>query len=303
MIASLWMNIQRMPPAEVVIDVALVKGLLQEQHGDLASRPIVEAGEGWDNKLFRLGEDLVARLPRRQAAAILIEHEIRWLPVIAPNLPLPVPVPVRIGGAGRGFPWTWMVARWFPGASAATVAGGISVSSATLLARFLTALHRPAPPDAPVNAFRTSLQARSEVFVERLGRLGRSVENGRAMEIWRGALDAPAWAGGPVWTHGDLHPANLVVNEGELVAVVDFGDLTAGDPAVDLAVTWMLESAEAQAAFRDTLQRTDQRLDGDVWRRARGWALSLATALAVNSLDNPLMASIGRRTIAAALSR
>jgi aminoglycoside phosphotransferase (APT) family kinase protein len=301
-LASRCMNIQPMPPAEVAIDVKLVEALLREQHNDVASLPIVEAGEGWDNKLFRLGEDLVVRLPRRHAAATLIEHETRWLPVIAPKLPLPVPVPVRVGRPGCGFPWAWVVARWFPGAPAATVAGGLSASSAILLAQFLIALHRPAPTDAPVNAFRTSLPERSAVFVERLGRLGPSIENGRTMDVWRAALEAPEWPGPPVWIHGDLHPGNLVVNDGLLTAVIDFGDLTAGDPAVDLAVTWMLESTEAQAMFRDTLQQTGRRLDTAVWRRARGWALSLGVAYVANSLDNPRMASIGARTIAAVLS-
>ena len=152
------------------------------------------------------------------------------------------------------------------------------------------------------NPFRTALPSRSEVFVERLQRLGQSVDSGRAMEVWLGALDAPQWPGPPVWTHGDLHPGNLVVNNGQLTAVIDFGDLTAGDPAVDLAVAWMLAPTDAQAAFRDTLQQLGQRLDGAVWRRARGWALSLGLAYVVNSLDDPRMASIGRRTMATVLS-
>jgi aminoglycoside phosphotransferase (APT) family kinase protein len=296
------MDIQPVPPAEVDIDVKLVEALLREQQADIASLPIIEAGEGWDNKLFRLGEDLVVRLPRRLAAATLIEHEMRWLPAIAPHLPLPVPVPVRVGRPGCGFPWAWVVAPWFPGTPAQTVAGGLSATSATLLAHFLIALHRPAPSDAPINPFRTSLPARSEVFLERLQRLGRSIDTERAMDVWREALDATQWPGLPVWTHGDLHPGNLVVNDGQLTAVIDFGDLTAGDPAVDLAVAWMLASTEAQAAFRNRLQQHGQRLDGAVWRRARGWALSLGLAYVVHSLDDRRMAAIGRRTMATVLS-
>jgi aminoglycoside phosphotransferase (APT) family kinase protein len=103
------------PPAEVPIDIALVRALLEEQHPDLAALPIVEASEGWDNRTFRLGEELAIRLPRRAASAPLIEHEQRWLPILAPHLPLPIPNPLRIGRAGCGFPWSWSVTRWLPG--------------------------------------------------------------------------------------------------------------------------------------------------------------------------------------------
>ena len=122
------------------------------------------------------------------------------------------------------------------------------------------------------------------------------------MLIWRAALAAPAWQGPPVWLHGDIHPGNLVVNAGELTAVIDFGDITAGDPAVDLAVAWMMWPATVRAQFRAAIDRTVHRTDDGLWRRARGWAVSLAVAYLVNSLDNPLMGDIGQRTIAAALA-
>ena len=296
------MNLERMPDAEVAIDIGLVRALLEEQHHDLASLPLVEAGEGWDNKLFRLGDELVVRLPRRQLAAGLIEYEQRWLPALAPHLPLPVPAPVRVGRPGCGFPWAWSVAPWFSGKTAATLTPGLTDDLAVQLGEFLAALHRPAPADAPVNPFRTSLASRSDAFTERLQRCAQQIEQARTLRVWQTALAAPVWSGPPVWVHGDLHPGNLVVQAGQLTAVIDFGDLTAGDPAVDLAVAWMLWPASVRAVFRATVDRSADWADAAVWQRARGWAVSLGVAYLVHSLDNPLMRTIGVRTIAAVLA-
>jgi aminoglycoside phosphotransferase (APT) family kinase protein len=177
------MNLQRMPDAEVAIDAGLVQTLLREQHEDLASLPLIETGEGWDNKLFRLGDDLVVRLPRRQVAADLIVHEQHWLPVLASRLPLPVPVPVRVGRPGRGFPWAWSIVPWFVGETAATLTSGFTEATAVQLGEFLTALHQPAPEDAPLKPFRTSLASRADVFVERLQRCERYIEHAPAFAI------------------------------------------------------------------------------------------------------------------------
>lgn len=234
------MNLHRMPDAEVAIDASVVRNLLREQHTDLASLPLIEAGEGWDNKLFRLGEDLLVRLPRRQASATLIEHEQRWLPVLAPRLPLRVPTPVRVGRPGCDFPWSWSVTPWFGGETAAALTGNHGEALAVQLGEFLTALHQPAPADAPSNPFRQSLASRSDAFLERLQRCGEHIERAPTLLVWEAALAAPVWSGPSIWIHGDLHPANLVMNAGRLSAVIDFGDLTAGDPAVDLSIAWML---------------------------------------------------------------
>ena len=291
-----------MPGAEVAIDTGLVRALLEEQQPDLAARALVDAGEGWDNKLFRLGDDLVVRLPRRQLAAGLIEHEQRWLPVLAPHLPLPISAPVRVGRPGCGFPWAWSVLPWFDGQMAAAQPGGQTDSMAVGLAEFLAALHRPAPLDAPLNPYRTSLAARSDAFQERLRRCERRVDQASALAVWQAALATPAWSGPALWLHGDMHPGNLIVNSGQLIAVIDFGDMAAGDPAVDLSVAWMLWSERIRNVFRATVDRLTGGADDAMWRRARGWAVHLGLAYLVNSLDNPLMGSIGRRTLAAALT-
>jgi aminoglycoside phosphotransferase (APT) family kinase protein len=153
-----------------------------------------------------------------------------------------------------------------------------------------------------VNPFRTSLASRSDALTERLQRCGQQIDQIRALRVWRTALAAPAWSGPAVWVHGDLHPGNLVIRAGHLTAVIDFGDLTAGDPAVDLAVAWMLWPANVRAVFRATVDCNAQGADAALWQRARGWAVSLGVAYLMHSLDDPLMRTIGLRTVAAALA-
>ncbi|MDQ1465634.1 MAG: hypothetical protein QOH10_49, partial [Actinomycetota bacterium] len=148
------MPAERTPAAEVAIDDGLVRRLLTEQLPDLRGLPLVRLAEGWDNVIFRLGDELTVRLPRRRLAAELVEHEQRWLPELAPKLPLAIPAPVGIGRPGPGYPWAWSVCPWLPGAVAQQVAPDDPFDAATRLGRFLAALHEPAPPDAPANPFR-----------------------------------------------------------------------------------------------------------------------------------------------------
>jgi len=142
------------PEAEIAIDTALVRALVAEQHPDLALAPLVDVGEGWDNRLFRLGSDLVVRLPRRAASAELIDHELRWLPQLAPRLPLAVPAIQRAGRPGAGFPWNWSIASWVPGDPALHVPPRDLRATAAALGAFLRALHQSAPQDAPRNPWR-----------------------------------------------------------------------------------------------------------------------------------------------------
>ncbi len=235
------MTIGTKPAADVIVDPSLVRALLQEQHPDLAHLVPVKVAEGWDNFLFRLGDELAVRLPRRAASATLIEHEHRWLPQLSARLPVPVPVPVRVGVPSATFGWSWSVVRWLPGQSALRAAFLDSVTTATTLERFLCTLHQPAPVDAPRNPWRgVPLEARTAALHTHLQQFDGVVDRTAVLSLWDRVLSAPKWHGPPLWIHGDLHPGNLLVSDGQLSGVIDFGDLTAGDPATDLSVLWML---------------------------------------------------------------
>ena len=232
---------QDMPAAELDVSEALVRALLEEQHPDLAGRPLRLVANGWDNVLFRLGDDLVARLPRRELAVPLVEHEQRWLPELAPRLPLPIPAPVRVGRPGAGYPWPWSICPWIEGESALVSPPTDLGATAVALGRFLAAVHVPAPAAAPANPFRgIPLAGRTERTLACARRPRRRRRRPPPAARCGTSCCTPAWDRPPVWVHGDTHPGNLVVRDGELVAVVDWGDLTAGDPASDLVVAWML---------------------------------------------------------------
>ena len=292
-----------MPAAEVSVPPDLVRRLLAAQQPDLAHLPIEPLAHGWDNVMYRLGGELAVRLPRRAVAARLIAHEQRWLPVLAPRLPLPVPAPARAGRPALGYPWPWSIVPLLPGRLAAREPPADPAAAAASLGGFLGALHAPAPADAPANPLRgIPLAERAAVVTENLSVLGGLVDRGAVTRVWRAALATPAWDGAPVWLHGDLHPANILVHRGSISGVIDFGDITAGDPATDLSVAWMLLPAGCHGAFRDAYRAAGgPAAGGGSWARARGWALALSVACLANSADNPLIAAMGRRTLGAVL--
>jgi aminoglycoside phosphotransferase (APT) family kinase protein len=280
------------PAAEIDIDAELVRSLLAEQHPDLADRDLRLVANGWDNAILRLGDDLVVRLPRRAAAAKLIEHEQRWLPEIASRVRIPVPVPVRVGLPGEGFPWSWTIAEWFDGDRASSLSHDSLRPVAGALADFVRELHVVAPVDAPFNPVRgIPLAVRADAVDERLAS-GLVPNPQEIAHAWHAALTAPVWRGGPVWLHGDLHPANILIRGDALAAVIDFGDVCSGDPATDLATAWLTFDATGRAAFLNALG-----YDEATWARARGWAILLGNALVSFSADNPALMAIGRHAL------
>lgn len=292
------------PAAEVDIDEALVRVLLRAQHPDLADRPLTLVAAGWDNVVYRLGDDLSIRLPRRAIAAELVANELRWLPTLAAQLPLPIAEPLRAGEPqpDDGYPFPWSVCRWIVGRVALETPLDDLAAAATALGRFLAALHRPSPPDAPVSPFRgIPLAGRHDRLVANLSELGDLVDGTRLRAIWDDVSTGPAWPHPPTWVHGDVHPGNLVVADGRLAGVVDFGDLTAGDPATDLSVAWMLFPAALRPAFRAAAGER-RPVDDDTWARAEAWALALGVVILANSADAPAFAALGRRTIDAVLA-
>jgi aminoglycoside phosphotransferase (APT) family kinase protein len=202
------------PVAEYAIDEALVSRLLADQHADLARLPLRMVDAGWDNAMFRLGDDFAVRLPRRAAAAELIAHEQRWLPRLSKRLSLPVPTPHRIGKPALGYPCRWSVVPWIRGLTADQ--NQPRASQAARFAGFLRSLHVPPPADAPANAVRGGpLRQRALVVGEKMRRLaGRTgLITPRLRQIWNEALDAPL-DGAATWLHGDLHPRNVLVENG-----------------------------------------------------------------------------------------
>jgi aminoglycoside phosphotransferase (APT) family kinase protein len=258
---------------EVDIDEALVRRLLVAQFPQWADLPITPAvPQGWDNRTFRLGEHMTVRLPSADRYAAQVEKEHRWLPRLAPYLPLPIPVPLARGAPASDYPWPWSVYRWIEGETATTGRIADSRRFATALARFLTALQRidttDGPPPGPHNFFRGGpprvydTETRQAIIA-----LEDEIDTGGATAVWEAAL-AATWHGSPVWVHGDVATGNLLIKDGRLSAVIDFGTSGVGDPSCDLAIAWTLFEGNARDAFRASLG-----LDGATWARGRGWTL------------------------------
>jgi aminoglycoside phosphotransferase (APT) family kinase protein len=258
------------------MDGELLRTLLREQHPDLAGLDVRLAARGWDNELWRLGDDLAVRVPCTERAPDLLRKEYRWVPELAERLPLPVTKPLRLGEPSARFPKPWTVTAWVDGepADRAPVTRGDHAAEA--LAGFLRALHRPAPADAPDNPDRgVALTVVADGVEQGLPAMLPPSQQAAARAVWDDALSAPAWDGPRTWLHGDLHPANVTTAGGTLAGVLDFGELCAGDPATDLAAAWTLLPAGAAARFFEAYGGAD---DATV-RRARGWAVRSSLGL------------------------
>jgi len=278
------------PPAEVDLDDAVVRGLLADQHPDLATEALGERFEGWDNVAIRLGARRAVRLPRVATAAPLIEREIRWLPRMSRGWAFGAPVPERVGEPGRGYPWRWTVVPWFEGADAAVEA--LDADGAEDLGRALRQVHTPAPDDAPDTPWRTRpLRDRADTTSEGLAGLARlCAEGGHAWDeaATRAALAEAAdlaWRG-DTWVHADVHLKNLIVRGGRLAAIVDWGEAAAGDPAQDAGQLWLaLDGRLVDRAF-DAYGPVDEAF----LARARGEAIATAVRL-LGTGDAAFMAS------------
>lgn len=285
------------PPADIAVSEGLVRGLLRSQHPDLAGLPLRHAATGWDNVTYRLGSELAVRVPRLAAAAPLITSEQTWLPWLAPGLPLPVPTPLRRGMPAAPFPWPWSVVPWTPGRTADREPP--DAAQASVLGRFLASLHRPPPAGFPRNDYRgVPLTTRNETVAAKLDTLagastGLRVPTEAVWNVWREALKAPMDTA-VTCIHGDLHPRNLVVDNGVLAAVIDWGDMTAGDPATDLACAWLLFPPAAHPGLWSAYGP----VTAHTMARARGWAVFFGVVLLAGGLaSDPGLARIGRSTL------
>jgi aminoglycoside phosphotransferase (APT) family kinase protein len=255
---------------ELEIGEALVRRLLAEQFPAWADLPLrrIEPG-GTVNAIFRLGDELSVRLPRRDGPSEPASKELEWLPRLAPLLPIAIPVPVAQGRAGDEYPWFWEIHRWVEGESV-PVEEIDAIQAARDLASLVRALQQVSPEGAPPGRG-IPLAERDEDFRYWL----RRFEGDQAVAaVWERALAAPPWKGRPVWHHGDLDVRNWLVRDGRISGVIDWGSMGVGDPACDVMVAWKLHSPAARDAFRDALPTDDA-----TWERARGWVVSQAVAI------------------------
>ncbi|MEY9952809.1 aminoglycoside phosphotransferase family protein [Leifsonia sp. EB34] len=257
----------------VSVDAALVRRLVDAQFPGYRSLPVRDVElSGWDNRTFRLGEEFSVRLPSARGYVEQVAKEHEWLPRLAPQLPLPIPQPVALGEPGEGYPFAWSVYRWLPGTPLGLVEDVDAVALAADLAGFLTALRAvdatdgPAPGShnfsrgAPPGVYREeALAAMSAGF--------RDLDPALARRIWD-AAEASAWERPGVWLHGDAAPGNLLIRDGRLSAVIDFGTSGVGDPACDLVPAWTMFEGAARRTFLDAVG-----LDAATAQRARAWAL------------------------------
>lgn len=285
---------------EVEIDQDLVRRLIAGQFPDWASLPITPVkSSGTNNALFRLGNDLIIRLPRIPKAAGHIDRERTWLPVLAPHLSAQVPIPQGLGKPAHGFPWPWTVYSFLDGKNPTENALEQPDAVAHDLSRFIIELRKvPITNDAPKARRGKPLATQDEQVLQALKDLADTIDVKLAAKIWKQCLDQEEWSKDPVWVHGDLMPGNLLVKNGHLSGICDFEGVGVGDPACDLIPAWNLLTPESRQSFREQLN-----VDDATWERGKGWAFSMAVIqLPYYKDSNPVMAANARYTIASVMS-
>ncbi|MFD6392478.1 aminoglycoside phosphotransferase family protein [Nocardia sp. NPDC055029] len=286
------------------LDVATVAGLVAEQFPRWKDLPLnaVESA-GTDNAIYRLGADKAVRLPRLPSAVGQVDKEQKWLPRLAPRLPLAVPVPLGRGEPGTDYPWEWSIYRWLDGQSLGSGRLGDPRGVATDLGAFITALRSidsaGGPEPGAHNFFRgVALAARDRSTREAIAAVTDELDAHAVTAAWQSALDAAPWSSPGVWIHGDLSSGNLLFDGDRLTGVIDFGGLAVGDPACDLSVAWELFDADTRWIFRSAA-----RIDDASWDRGRGWALSIALIqLPYYRSSNPVVAARARHVIGVVLA-
>jgi aminoglycoside phosphotransferase (APT) family kinase protein len=283
---------------KVDIDASLVRRLVAAQFPHWAELPVTPvASGGWDHRTFHLGADMMVRLPSAGAYSQQVEKEQRWLPRLAPFLPLAIPCPLALGKPAEGYPWNWSVYRWIEGETATIERVADLRAFATTLAEFLVALQRidasGGPKAGPHNFYRGGkLKTYDTETRQAIAALDGRIDPEAVTAVWDAAL-ATEWQLPPVWVHGDISTGNLLVKDGRVVAVIDFGSSSVGDPACDLVIAWRFLRDESRDVFRAALP-----LDRGTWARARGWALWKALIVVAGLPDtNPLDVKESRRVI------
>jgi aminoglycoside phosphotransferase (APT) family kinase protein len=291
----------KMHADELDIDAELVVRLIQEQFPDWAELPVTPVtSAGTDNAMYRLGDDMVVRLPRLPGGSRQIDTEHRWLPHLAPRLPLAVPEPLAKGEPGAGYELPWGVYRWLEGDNAHDMPLTELADAAVKLGRFVAALRAVGATGGPAS-WRGGPVAANDTHVRAairdLGAAG-ALDAAAATALWEETIRLPPWDGAPVWLHGDLLPGNLLTSSGRLTAVIDFGGLGTGDPAADVLAAWAVFDAGTRALFREAAD-----VDDATWARGRGWALCFGLTAEhyygerCGNGTNPVLAGVGRRAV------
>ena len=275
----------RMHVDEVATDADLVRRLLEAQHPQWKDRSIERVpSAGTDNALYRLGDDLVARLPRIDWAVANVAKEQRWVPVLAPQLPLPVPRLVAVGAPTEAFPYPWSVNEWLPGVMATPEHLDDPLEAASELARFVRSLRAIDPTDGPRANRGAPLRLGAEEVRRGIAAVADDVDTEALLEVWDEALAAPEHAGPPTWYHGDLAYLNVLAADGRPSAVIDWGTCGVGDPAIDLLPAWSILPAAARDVFRDEVGA-----DEAEWARAKGWVVTGVFGIPYYRDTNPVL--------------
>jgi aminoglycoside phosphotransferase (APT) family kinase protein len=279
---------------EVGIDAGLVRRLVAVQFPRLAGLQVSAVrSTGTVNAIYRLGDGLCARLPRVQRYASDLVDELRWLPWLAPQLPLQVPEPVAVGQPAGGYPFPWAIYRWIDGQPYADELVDDERRAAADLARFVAELRMIDPVAGAPRAGRRPLRELDAATRTAIDSLRNVIDRDAAMAVWERALQAPAWHGTPVWIHTDLLRSNLLVGGGRLSAVIDFGAAGIGDPAADVIAAWSVFGRAGRETYRAVLG-----VDDGTWNRARGFALHQAVLIIPYYAEtNPGFAASARRTV------
>lgn len=279
------------------IDEQLARRLVDSQFPQWTGLPVTSVEvNGHDNRTFRLGDELTVRLPSGDWYALQVDKEQRWLPILAPQLPLPIPTPVAKGSPGQDYPYPWSIYRWLDGQIATPATIDDLTRFATDLAGYLVALRQVDPVDGPApgrhNFFRGGpLTTYADETLRSVAALGNEIPRDAVLRVWDDAVST-LWRGEPVWFHGDVAIGNLLVRNGALAAVIDFGCCGVGDPACDMVIAWTLLSGHSRDAFRRAVA-----VDPATWARGRGWALWKALITLVGNLERGTAAAEPRRVI------
>ncbi|MFD3453266.1 aminoglycoside phosphotransferase family protein [Streptomyces sp. NPDC058691] len=280
------------------IDASLVRRLVGAQFPQWRDLPVTPVEkDGWDNRTYRLGDAMTVRLPTAAGYVPAVAKEHQWLPRLAPRLPVPVPPVLAMGAPGEGYPYPWSVRGWLSGETADRGRIDDLPRFAGSLAGFLRALWRCDVSGGPAAGEHSWYRGASPAHYDDETRrciavLDGRVDTARATAVWDAAL-AAEWRGEPVWFHGDIASGNLLVADGDLAAVIDFGTSGVGDPACDLVITWNFFSGAARETFRDAVA-----VDDATWARARGWALWKALLVLTGVIDSdPARAAVNERVI------